>query len=43
MKRVGILVGREETFPEAIINRINEKGEGKVVAEMVKVGGITSG
>jgi hypothetical protein len=40
MKRVGILVGREETFPEAIINKINEKGEGKVVAEMIKVGGI---
>lgn len=40
MKRVGILVGREVTFPEAIINRINEKGAGKVVAEMVSVGGI---
>lgn len=40
MKRVGILVGREVTFPEAIINRINEKGNGEVVAEMVKVGGI---
>lgn len=40
MKRVGILVGREVTFPEAIINKINEKGGGEVVAEMVKVGGI---
>jgi glutathione synthase/RimK-type ligase-like ATP-grasp enzyme len=40
MKKVGILVGREVTFPEAIINRINEKGAGKVTAEMVKVGGI---
>ncbi|MGQ0540400.1 MAG: ATP-grasp domain-containing protein [Blastocatellia bacterium] len=40
MKRVGILVGREQTFPESIINRINEKGGGKVVAEMIKVGGI---
>lgn len=40
MKRVGILAGREQTFPEAIINSINEKGEGRVVAEMVKVGGI---
>lgn len=40
MKKVGILVGREVTFPEAIINSINEKGAGKVVAEMVKVGGI---
>jgi hypothetical protein len=40
MKRVGILVGREVTFPESIIKSINEKGGGKVVAEMVKVGGI---
>lgn len=40
MKRVGILAGREITFPESIINRINEDGKGKVVAEMVKVGGI---
>ncbi len=40
MKKVGILVGREVTFPEAIINSINEKGAGRVTAEMVKVGGI---
>lgn len=41
MKRVGILVGREQTFPESIIKSINEKSGGTVVAEMVKVGGIT--
>ena len=40
MKRVGILVGREVTFPESIIKSINEKSKGEVVAEMVKVGGI---
>jgi hypothetical protein len=40
MKTVGILVGREVTFPQAIIESINEKGKGKVTAEMVKVGGI---
>lgn len=40
MKRVGILVGREVTFPESIIKSINENGGGEVVAEMVKVGGI---
>jgi hypothetical protein len=34
VKRVGILVGREVTFPEAIINKINEKGNGEVTAEM---------
>ena len=40
MKRVGILAGREVTFPESIINSINERGNGEVVAEMVKAGGI---
>ncbi|HEV8160513.1 MAG TPA: hypothetical protein VGP58_15900 [Pyrinomonadaceae bacterium] len=40
MKRVGILTGREQTFPESIIKSINEKGNGEVVAEMVTVGGI---
>ena len=40
MKRVGILAGREVTFPESIINSINEKGNGNVVAEMVTFGGI---
>ncbi len=40
MKRVGILVGREVTFPESIINSINEKGKGEIVAEMVTIGGI---
>jgi hypothetical protein len=40
MKKVGILAGREVTFPESIINSINEKGGGEVTAEMVTVGGI---
>ena len=40
MKRVGVLVGREKTFPEAIINGINERGRGDVVAEYIKLGGI---
>ncbi len=40
MKRVGILTGREQTFPESIIKSINEKGNGEVIAEMVTVGGI---
>ncbi|KXK03319.1 MAG: glutathione synthase/ribosomal protein S6 modification glutaminyl transferase-like protein [Acidobacteria bacterium OLB17] len=33
-------MGREVTFPESIINSINEKGAGSVIAEMVTVGGI---
>lgn len=40
MKRVGVLAGREVTFPEAIINSINESGGRDVTAEMVSVGGI---
>ncbi|HYW74743.1 MAG TPA: hypothetical protein VE961_27200 [Pyrinomonadaceae bacterium] len=40
MKRVGILVGREKTFPEALIKNINERGKGEVVAEYLKLGGI---
>ena len=41
MKRVGILVGREHTFPESMIKSINEHGGGEVTAEMVSIGGIT--
>ncbi len=36
-KRVGILVGWEDTFPQAFIKAVNEKGEGKIVAEFAKV------
>src|SRR5919106_1238875 len=38
MKRVGVLVGREKTFPEALIKSINERGRGDVVAEYIKLG-----
>jgi len=34
------LAGREVTFPESIIKSINERGEGRVEAEMIEVGGI---
>lgn len=40
MKKVGLLVGREQTFPQALIDRINRQGEGRVTAEMVEVGGV---
>ena len=40
MKRVGVLVGREKTFPEAIIKGINDRGKGNVVAEYIKLGGV---
>jgi hypothetical protein len=40
MKKVGILVGREQTFPDALINNINKRGKGEVTAEFLKLGGI---
>ena len=40
MKRVGLLVGRERTFPVALIESINARGGGDVYAEFVKVGGV---
>jgi len=40
MKRVGILAGREKTFPDALISSINERGKGETIAEFIKLGGI---
>ena len=40
MNKVGILVGREQSFPEALIKSINERGRGETVAEFIKVGGV---
>jgi hypothetical protein len=40
VKKVGLLVGRERTFPVSLIESINERGGGEVVAELVKVGGV---
>jgi hypothetical protein len=40
MKKVGLLVGRETSFPAALIKSINERGRGEVVAEFIKIGGI---
>ena len=40
MKLVGVLVGRENTFPQPFIDTVNKKGEAKGVgAEMVLFGG----
>ena len=38
MKRIGILYGMENTFPSALIERINSSGTKDVVAEHMKVG-----
>jgi hypothetical protein len=40
VKKVGLLVGRERTFPVSLIESINERGGGEVVADFVKIGGV---
>lgn len=37
--RIGLIVGREETFPQALIERINDKQVQGVTAELVRLGG----
>jgi glutathione synthase/RimK-type ligase-like ATP-grasp enzyme len=37
--KVGVLVGRENTFPQALIDRINAEGSG-ISAELVRVGAV---
>ena len=39
MKRIGLLVGKERSFPEALIEEINNRN-GKVRAEFVKIGSV---
>ena len=38
-KRIGILFGMENTFPPALVEKVNGMGAG-VTAEFVKIGGI---
>jgi len=42
MKRIGIMAGRERSFPNAFIERVNHRQTG-VVAEWVKLGGTALG
>ena len=37
MKKIGILFGQENTFPWALINRINEKNIDGIIAEPVQI------
>jgi glutathione synthase/RimK-type ligase-like ATP-grasp enzyme len=39
-KKIGILFGRENTFPPALVERINAKKTDGITAEFVKVGGV---
>jgi hypothetical protein len=40
MHKVGLLFGMESTFPPAVVERINQIGNGQVTGEFVKIGGI---
>ncbi|RDC57032.1 hypothetical protein DU508_07490 [Pedobacter chinensis] len=37
MKKIGILFGQERSFPEAVVERINQKAEKDITAEPVKI------
>jgi hypothetical protein len=37
MKKIGILFGMENTFPQAFIERVNSKGEADIIAEAVSI------
>lgn len=43
MKKIGILFGKERSFPEAFIDRVNSKGEKGIVAEAVKIDKVIQG
>ena len=43
MKKAGILFGQENTFPPAVIDRINKLGQGEVQAEPVRIDKVIQG
>lgn len=43
MKKIGILFGQENTFPPAVVERINSKKENGITAEFVKIDNVIQG
>lgn len=43
MKKIGILFGQEDTFPQAFVDRVNSKNEDGIVAEFVKIDKVVQG
>lgn len=43
MKKIGILFGQENTFPQAFVERVNEKKEKGIVAEAVHINRVIQG
>ena len=40
MRKIGIIYGMENSFPSALVDRINQKNVPDVVAEHIRIGGI---
>ena len=43
MKKIGILFGKERSFPEAVIEKINAMGQSDIVAEPVRIDKVVQG
>src|ERR1035437_1722444 len=43
MKKIGILFGQENTFPQAFVERVNSKKESGIKAEFVKIDKVIQG
>ena len=43
MKKIGILFGQENTFPQAFVDRINQKAENNIKAEFVQIDKVMQG
>ncbi|MBK8982932.1 MAG: hypothetical protein IPM38_11560 [Ignavibacteria bacterium] len=43
MKKIGILFGMENTFPQAFVDRVNEKNEDGIIAEFVSLDKVVQG
>jgi hypothetical protein len=43
MKKIGILFGQENTFPQAFVDRVNEKNEDGIIAEFVNIDKVEQG
>ncbi|HNB55653.1 MAG TPA: hypothetical protein PKV06_01690, partial [bacterium] len=43
MKKIGILFGMENTFPQAFVDRVNSKKEKGITAELVSIDKVIQG
>lgn len=43
MKKIGILFGQENTYPQAFVDRVNSKKENGIIAELAKINKVVQG